>query len=78
MACRYEDKEFKYINTRPNLKHGGEIVLVRGCISSLVKGNLLYIDNIMDKKMCLNIQKYKFLKNGQQKWKFNLHSNLMK
>lgn len=66
-VCRNEDEEFKHKYTRPSVKHGGEIVLVWEWVSSIVRGYLPIIDNIMDKNMYLYILKYKFLKNMLQK-----------
>lgn len=44
-------------NLRATIKHGGESVLVWGCMNAAGIGDLVFIDDIMDKNIYLNILK---------------------
>lgn len=44
-------------NLRATIKHGGGSILVWGCMSAAGTGDLVFIDDIMDKNIYLNILK---------------------
>ena len=44
-------------NLKPKVKHGGEHVMVWGCISSKSMGNLVFTDGIMNQHSYLKILK---------------------
>lgn len=57
MVWRKANKEFHCKNTKGTVKHGGGSVMVWGCISACGVGNLVFIENTMDKNVYLNLLK---------------------
>ncbi|KAF2884424.1 hypothetical protein ILUMI_21748 [Ignelater luminosus] len=54
---RHPNTEFKSKNIQHTVKHGGGGVLVWGCMTSFGVGELVFIDQIMDKNFYLDILK---------------------
>lgn len=63
---RRPNEEFKVQNLNSTVKHGGESVMVWGCLSAAGVGNLEFIEGNMNKYDYLNILK-KNLKSSAEK-----------
>lgn len=63
--CRV-NKALKPQNLEPTLKHGGDSVIVWGCISSVSVDELMFIEDILDKDRYLDLLKKQSAKKCKQ------------
>ncbi|GFU22514.1 transposable element Tcb1 transposase [Trichonephila clavipes] len=60
-------------NLRPTVKHDGGSVMVFSCMASNGVGNLVFIDGIMDHKLCIDILNNNLKESAKKirfRWKF--------
>lgn len=54
---RKKNKESKFKNMKPTVKHSGERMLVYESIATFETGEIVFIDSIRDKNIYLNVLK---------------------
>lgn len=63
---RQPNTAFKKKNVQPTVKHGGQSVLLWGCMSAAGVGNMEFIDGIMDKHKYVNILKANLIQSANK------------
>ena len=66
LVWRKPNTEMDELNLQATMKHGGGGLMVWGCMASSGVGELIFIDEIMDKYVYLNILKQNLLKSTQK------------